>query len=65
MRIVMKGNISGTRDGIEWPPVGGVCDVSDDEATQLIGAGFAVEAPAEKKPVEKATAVPAGEKRTR
>lgn len=46
MLIAMKVQISGTRDGADWPAPGGTIDLPDDEATQLIGLGLAEAAPA-------------------
>jgi hypothetical protein len=55
MKIKLKVTISGTRDGIEWPPMGGSVDLPEAEATQMVAAGLAsaVTTPA---PVETATA---------
>lgn len=54
MKIKLKVTISGTRDGIEWPPVGGSVDLPEAEAAQMVAAGLAsAVAPA---PVETATA---------
>jgi len=44
MRVEMKAHITGTRDGVEWPTVGGTIDLPDHEAADLIGAGLAKEA---------------------
>jgi hypothetical protein len=38
----MLGDVSGTRNGQEWPKRGDVAEFSDDEAAQLIGSGIAV-----------------------
>jgi hypothetical protein len=58
MRVRMKVGLSGTRDGKDWPPVGGSVDLPDDEAAHLVTAGLA--APDDKQPpVEEATAPPA------
>lgn len=71
MRVTMHHQISGTRDGAQWPARGEAIDLPDDEAAALIAQGAAVEAddqPATKparrsgKPAgEKADAVPGGE----
>jgi len=54
MKIKLKVTLSGTRDGIEWPPVGGSVDLPEAEAAQMIAAGLAsAVAPA---PIETATA---------
>lgn len=41
MRVQMKRQISGTRDGESWPPPGEQIDLPDDEATQLLAADLA------------------------
>lgn len=41
MLIKMTANITGTRDGVDWPAVGGTLDVPDSEAADLIAAGLA------------------------
>jgi hypothetical protein len=41
MRIEMRAQLSGTRDGVEWPAPGEVVDLPDDEAAQLIADGLA------------------------
>ena len=41
MEIKLKVTISGTRDGIEWPPVGGSVDLPEAEAAQMVAAGMA------------------------
>lgn len=58
MRVRMKVSLSGTRDGKDWPPVGGSVDLPGDEAAHLVSAGLAV--PDDEQPaVEEATAPPA------
>lgn len=37
----MIRQISGTRDGADWPPPGETVDVTDDEARQLVRSGVA------------------------
>lgn len=49
MRIEMRAQISGTRNGEDWPAKGGTIDVPDDEAAQLIGQGMAVPAAADEE----------------
>jgi hypothetical protein len=44
-RVAMREGISGTRDGIPWPPVGGEIDLPDWEADTLVAAGIATPAP--------------------
>lgn len=62
MKVEMKIQITGTRNGLRWPAVGGVVDLPDGEASDLVAQGFAekVEAPAAKK----AAAKPEPEKAT-
>nr|MDT0658031.1 hypothetical protein [Micromonospora sp. DSM 115978] len=62
MRVRMKGQISGSRNGVPWPPKGGVIDLPDDEAAQLCDAGMAT--PVTGDEVETATA-PTGDVETR
>lgn len=51
MIITMLRQISGTRDGVDWPAPGDTIDVPDDEAMSLIELGHAeadgVEPPAD------------------
>jgi hypothetical protein len=42
MRVRLLGDISGTRDGVNWPPRGSEIDLPDDEAAGLCGQGMAV-----------------------
>jgi len=44
MRVEMLTQISGTRNGEEWPAPGAVLDLPDHEAESLILAGYAKEA---------------------
>lgn len=44
MKITMRVSIAGTRNGVEWPPVGGDVDLPDGEAQDLIAGGLAVAA---------------------
>lgn len=41
MRVRMLVSISGTRDGVEWPARGGLVDLPDAEAADMIRAGLA------------------------
>lgn len=41
MRVKLKAQISGTRDGVSWPPVGTVVELPDDEARSMMYAGTA------------------------
>ena len=43
MNVEMRARISGTRNGVDWPPVGGVVDLPESEASALIALGAAVE----------------------
>ena len=54
VKVKLKVNISGTRDGVEWPAVGGAIDLPDDEAAQMVAAGLA--SAVDVAPVETATA---------
>lgn len=49
-KVQMIAGISGARDGVDWPPVGGVLECPQEEADHLIANGFA-------KPVVKAPKV--------
>lgn len=42
MRVEMKTQISGTRNGKDWPAPGGVVDLPEDEAEGLVANGMAV-----------------------
>ena len=44
MKITLKGDVNGTRNGEDWPRRGTTVDLPEDEARQLIGSGMAVEA---------------------
>lgn len=45
MQVRLTYRIDGTRNGEEWPPIGGVIDVPTDEAMNLISHGYAVPVP--------------------
>lgn len=69
--VRMLVGFSGTRNGEDWPPAGGVVDLPDVEAAKYVQAGLAeavdgapVEA-AVAAPVEKATVPAAPRKRQR
>ncbi len=49
----MKVRIEGTRNGVRWPAAGGVVDLPDGEAADLVSQGLAVPVPVEPR---KATA---------
>lgn len=52
--MVLLGDISGTRDGQEWPPRGSEVDLPDDEGLRLCAIGMA--RPVRDDPVERAVA---------
>lgn len=41
MRVRMRVEMSGTRDGLPWPPKGQSVDLPDEEAAHLVAAGLA------------------------
>lgn len=45
MIVLLKGDISGTREGQPWPPRGSLVDLPDDEAAKLCQNGMAIPAP--------------------
>jgi hypothetical protein len=55
MKVKMKVGMSGTLNGAQWPPQGGVADVPDVVGAKLCAAGLA-DPVAEEKKVEKAVA---------
>lgn len=55
MRVKMRHQMSGTRDGVAWPAPGEEITLPDDEATTLLNQGMA-EAVEDKGEPEKATA---------
>lgn len=60
MKVRLKVDISGTRNGQEWPRRGSVVDLPDDEAVQMCAAEMAV--PVTDDAVETAT-LPVDEER--
>lgn len=54
MRVTLLVSISGTRNGLDWPPAGSVVDLPADEAEGMIACGHAV-APKDAPKVEAAT----------
>lgn len=58
MKVRMKVSITGTRDGVDWPPAGGEVVLPDGEAAEMCAAGLAEPvaepAKAEKRPAKKA-----------
>jgi hypothetical protein len=57
MRVKMKVAVSGARDGVSWPGIGGEIDLPNDEANWYLTAGLA--SPVTDDDVE--TAVPSPE----
>lgn len=41
MKVQMTKQMSGTRDGADWPAPGETLEVSDDEGRQLVRSGMA------------------------
>jgi len=42
MKVRLTAELSGTRNGVEWGPVGSLVDLPDDEAQAMIDGGSAV-----------------------
>lgn len=63
MRVKLIFRIEGTRDGEPWPSIGGIIDVPNDEAMNLISHGYAIPAPTPQVQ-ERATAEPIIERAT-
>lgn len=63
----MKIKIQGSRNGVRWPDVGGVVDLPDGEANDLIAQDFAVKVGAATKsadiPTPEKAVAPTPEKR--
>ncbi|GAA1787926.1 hypothetical protein GCM10009748_23080 [Agromyces lapidis] len=55
-KVEMVVLISGTRNGVDWPAVGGFIDVPAQEAAELIANGFARAPEGKSAESEKATA---------
>jgi hypothetical protein len=55
VKITMRVGITGTRNGEDWPPVGGTIDLPTDEANALVDAGLADAATKNAPAVEAAT----------
>jgi hypothetical protein len=55
----MRVAISGTRNGKDWPPTGGLISLPTGEAEQLLAAGLA--ALADDEPAEETATAPGGE----
>lgn len=54
MKVRMKVDVSGNRDGQSWPPRGGVIDLPDEEGVQLCSNGMAVPVSSKDEGVETA-----------
>lgn len=63
MKVRMIADVSGTRDGQDWPKRGEVVEFPDSEAADLIAANIAVEH-VEEPPVESAAASTTPKKRS-
>jgi hypothetical protein len=58
MKIKMRLQITGTRNGVSWPPVGGIVDLPESEAQCMIRHSYAIAAPEQAMPlVERALVV--------
>lgn len=64
MRIRMKVNLSGTRNGEDWPRAGEITDIPTGEAQHLVASGIAEDATGPAPKVETAAAPDTAEKRT-
>jgi hypothetical protein len=56
MKVEMKMQLTGSRNGLRWPPAGEVVDLPDGEAVDLCSQGCAVPVvadEAEKRPASK------------
>lgn len=54
MKVEMKHEVSGTRDGEPWPPIGGEITVPDEEGAELCASGMAVPVAERAKPETRA-----------
>lgn len=61
MKVRMKTQITGSRNGVRWPAAGGEVDLPDNEAADLCAAGLAE--PMVEDRVEKAVPSKRAEKR--
>jgi hypothetical protein len=62
VKVLMKIQITGTRDGVAWPPPGETKTLPDDEGARLCARGYA-EPVVEKRGEEKRPAAKRAEKR--
>lgn len=44
MKVRLIVSLTGTRDGVDWPPIGEAFDLPDGEAADYIAAGLCVKA---------------------
>ena len=63
MKVRIKGDISGSRDGVPWPKRGETMELPDDEGAALCASGLAVPAADAGDEVEKAVPADHSEKR--
>lgn len=63
MKIRMKVGVSGTRNGQDWPPIGGTLLVSDEEGRQLCSGGLAEPVYEPEAEIETAVVADVAEKR--
>lgn len=61
MKVLLLGDMSGTRDGQNWPPRGSVVELPDDEAAALCDRQMA--RPAVEQPGEDQAVMPPAEER--
>ena len=54
MKVQIKGDISGSRDGAPWPKRGETMELPDDEGAQLCASGLAVPVSVKDADAEKA-----------
>jgi hypothetical protein len=62
MKVKMVVAVSGTRGGEDWPPIGGILEVGDEEGAQLCAGQLAVPVADKDAGVEKAVAPEAEER---
>jgi len=63
MKVKMIAQITGTRDGEDWPRRGAVADLPDVEAADLITNGYAID-PSAIEPDEETADAPAADVET-
>lgn len=62
MKVRMRVSVSGTRQGVDWPPAGSVIEVGDEEGMSLCAGGLADPVHDKDTGVEKAVAPKAEER---